>query len=574
VRDTIFISYSSKDQKWLEEFKDALRPGEIRDKYSVWSSRQIPAGKKWDRQIDENLSVAKVALVLVTPDYLASEYVAKNELPQLLDRRSNRGLDLFWVPIEPVKDVDLKLANLYEIEAACPKDRPLSRLAEQDVQQTIGAICEQIIRSVDSDLTDLTRRELKLDVSRALGRDVVVCEEIELGDFSILYKARRNRKDVVVKAAMPSIRLDWVASDFKSRADWFQDFGEPPFIRIIDSVHEDRLSCAIMDYVPFPTLNKMIKHNAGLDPKVVVSVLAQVARAASNLHERTRAENEKVIRLLGPLRPSHIFYNQKEGSIRISPLDISNATLQSCASRPLLTLSEGELSSLSPERYAGAPSQFETDQYYIGLLGLELLTGEPPIAVKSFADLETTNAFFDAPLLKFEKYREDLPELFFVLARMLERRPESRWPDMSEVYRALNRIVEGKLPEKLRNHAIETFKILDGVKFYHDFYNRFFEKSPGSRQLFKDTNWDEQRQKLHEAVGVLLTFRPEDPQNLEMSNYALRHRTLGVISEDFAAFRKAFIDTLIEQRIDGYGIDAWRAILNVGVAYMTAELKA
>jgi hemoglobin-like flavoprotein len=239
----------------------------------------------------------------------------------------------------------------------------------------------------------------------------------------------------------------------------------------------------------------------------------------------------------------------------------------------LLMLSEAELSSLSPERYAGDPFRFETDQYYIGLLGLELLTGEPPVAVKSFADLEKINAFFDAPLSKFERYRGELPELFFVLARMLERRPEDRWSDMFEVYRALNRIVEGKLPEKLRNHAIETFKMLDDTKFYRDFYNCFFEKSPRSRELFKKINWKEQHQKLHEAVGVLLTFRPEDPQNLEMSNYARRHRALGLTSQDFAAFREAFIDTLIKERIDGYGIDAWRAIFNAGVAYMSAQLK-
>jgi TIR domain len=337
VRDTIFISYSSKNQEWLDRFKNALRPGEIRDKYRVWSSLQILAGEKWGRQIDENLSAAKVALVLVTSDYLASDYVAKNELPQLLNRQSNRGLDLFWVPIEPVSVVDLKLANLDEIEAACRKDRPLSRLSDQDCQKTIGEICEKIIRSVDSDLTNITRNELKTDVNRVLGTlgtDVVLREEIELGDFSIIYKARKNRKDVVVKAAMPSIRFDWLASDFKSRADWFQEFGEPPFIKIIDAVNEHHLSCAIMDYVPFPTLHQMIKPNVSLGPKIVVSVLAQVARAASNLHEKTRTENEKVVRLMGPLRPSHIFYNQNDRSIRVSPLDISNATLESCASRP------------------------------------------------------------------------------------------------------------------------------------------------------------------------------------------------------------------------------------------------
>lgn len=44
--------------------------------------------------------------------------------------------------------------------------------------------------------------------------------------------------------------------------------------------------------------------------------------------------------------------------------------------------------------------------------------------------------------------------------------------------------------------------------------------------------------------------------------------------EYFAAFRQAFIDTLVKAGVDDYAVDAWRAILNAGVDYMAANSAA
>jgi len=295
----------------------------------------------------------------------------------------------------------------------------------------------------------------------------------------------------------------------------------------------------IMEHVALPTLKEVIKQaGTGLPPASVAELLAQVAEVASSVHQTVISEKGPAL-LIGPLRPSHIFYNANDRKIKISPLGISNATLQSCDSQPLLVLGEDELTSLAPERYAGERSAPATDQYYIGLLGLELLTGELPITVTCYGDLEKKKAFFDAPMSEFKKHREASPALFFVLARMLERRPENRWPSMLEVQKSLYRITEGKLPEKLRNDAIDTYKNLSRNAFYRDFYDRLFHIAPRAKDFFKNTNWEEQCRKLEEAVGVLLNFRPEDPQNLKMSSYAVRHRELEIQQEYFFAFRAA-----------------------------------
>src|SRR5262249_36588207 len=124
----------------------------------------------------------------------------------------------------------------------------------------------------------------------------------------------------------------------------------------------------------------------------------------------------------------------------------------------------------------------------------------------------------------------------------------------------------------LRNHAMETYKTLN-TTFYREFYDQFFDKSPGSKEFFKHTNLEEQYRKLHDAVDALLAFRPEDKQHRDVLRYTQRHRVLGLTPEHFSAFREAFIDTLLRRGFDEYAIDAWRAILNAGVVYMIGELS-
>ena len=293
--------------------------------------------------------------------------------------------------------------------------------------------------------------------------------------------------------------------------------------------------------------------------------------AASNLHQETIGrDNGTGLLLVGPLRPSHIYSDN--GKIRISPIQMSQATLPTSQARPLSLLAEDELTWLTPEQYDGRKTQATSDQYYIGLLGLELLTGVPPVVVNCFADLDKKRAFFDEPMAKFDEHRKASPALFFVLARMLERRPEDRWPSMAEAHQALQQISEGALPDELRSRARSIYWKVQGTSFYNDLYDVMFKNSDETRRIFeaRNINMEEQQKKLHAAAGVLLNFRPTDDPN-PMSGHATSHHALGLKPEHFAAFRDAFLVALSRQkpRPDNYAVDAWRAILDAGIAYMT-----
>lgn len=97
----LFISYSHSDTECLNRLLVHLKPLERQGLVDCWSDKKIRAGDKWRTQVEENLDSAAVAILLVSADFLASDFIVNNELPPLLMRADAKGIRILPVILKP-----------------------------------------------------------------------------------------------------------------------------------------------------------------------------------------------------------------------------------------------------------------------------------------------------------------------------------------------------------------------------------------------------------------------------------------------------------------------------------------
>ncbi len=97
----VFISYSHKDEEWKDRLLPQLQSLERLDRIIVWDDRKIDPGDKWYPEIKEAMEMATVALCLISPNYLASHFCVKEEVPFLLQRCEKDGMLMIPILIKP-----------------------------------------------------------------------------------------------------------------------------------------------------------------------------------------------------------------------------------------------------------------------------------------------------------------------------------------------------------------------------------------------------------------------------------------------------------------------------------------
>ena len=150
-RNLIFFSYSHQDIKWLNELKKMLSPWVHANQLSIslWDDTKITPGTLWRQEIDTALNSASVAVLLVSDNFLASEFIRENELPPLLEASRKEGLSLLWVYVSACL---YKYTEIADYQSAQTKIFPLDLLNKPRRKLVLAEICEQIIESYEKSL--------------------------------------------------------------------------------------------------------------------------------------------------------------------------------------------------------------------------------------------------------------------------------------------------------------------------------------------------------------------------------------------------------------------------------------
>ena len=97
----VFVSYSHRDAKALERLQTHLKPLVRDGELDLWDDTRIRAGDVWRAEIDGALASVAAAVLLVSADFLASDFIHENELPPIFKAWEQRGIKVYWVLLSP-----------------------------------------------------------------------------------------------------------------------------------------------------------------------------------------------------------------------------------------------------------------------------------------------------------------------------------------------------------------------------------------------------------------------------------------------------------------------------------------
>jgi hypothetical protein len=125
-RNRVFVSYSHKDHKQLARLRTHLKPLERDGRLELWDDTRIQAGDKWRNEIREAIESCRVAILLISADFMASDFIQDNELPRILNEAQRRGVRIFSIIVGYSHFEDTALA---QYEAVNSPSRPLLMLS-------------------------------------------------------------------------------------------------------------------------------------------------------------------------------------------------------------------------------------------------------------------------------------------------------------------------------------------------------------------------------------------------------------------------------------------------------------
>ena len=121
----IFVGYSRRDKRWLNEFRTKIQPLIRGGLIDPWDDSKIKPGQKRRAEIVKAIEAADIAVLLVSSDFLASEFIIGDELPRLLAGRKT----VFWIAIDHSNYEVTPIANY---QCANDPSAPLASLTKDE----------------------------------------------------------------------------------------------------------------------------------------------------------------------------------------------------------------------------------------------------------------------------------------------------------------------------------------------------------------------------------------------------------------------------------------------------------
>jgi hypothetical protein len=203
----IFFCYAHEDEAFLNKLKTQMRPFQRQGLIDVWHDRDISAGTEWEQEITEHLNHAQIILLLVSPDFMDSDYCYGIEMKNAIERHKQGKAIVIPIILYHVHWQGEPLGNLQ----ALPTDaKPVTGASWHSLNEALFDVAEGIRKVVDRLRSSLPKLEERNDANdhftlQARQSLSYAQEEAELfhhnyiGTEHLLLGLLRSEKGVAVK---------------------------------------------------------------------------------------------------------------------------------------------------------------------------------------------------------------------------------------------------------------------------------------------------------------------------------------------------------------------------------------
>lgn len=147
VREKVFVSYSHSDQSYLGDIQRHFKP--FKSHIDFWDDSRIKPGQNWKNEIRKAIAETKVAILLVSTDFLGSDFISTEELPPLLEAAEKEGAVILIVILKPCLFEEFD--NLNQFQAMNPPNKPVSKMDDNEKEELLVNLVRQTKRILEKD---------------------------------------------------------------------------------------------------------------------------------------------------------------------------------------------------------------------------------------------------------------------------------------------------------------------------------------------------------------------------------------------------------------------------------------
>jgi tetratricopeptide (TPR) repeat protein len=143
----VYISYSHKDKRWKDDLVSQLAVLEREALLATWHDGLIQAGANWLPAIEAAMAAARVAVFLVSADFLNSGFIRAKEIPPLMARRREEGLRIIPLIARPCPWQEVPW--LARLQARPLGGKTLAELGGVKAERVLSELAEEVLRFVE-----------------------------------------------------------------------------------------------------------------------------------------------------------------------------------------------------------------------------------------------------------------------------------------------------------------------------------------------------------------------------------------------------------------------------------------